>query len=129
MEELRPYADLPGAGAAGGLGAALAALGGELVSGSELVLERIGFRGLVAGADLVVTGEGTIDRSSGEGKAVGEVVRICGEEGVRCVAFGGLVEQALPGVETHALSGDPKRAAEDLVELGERLAGALFGRA
>jgi glycerate kinase len=129
MTELRPYADLPGAGAAGGLGAAIASLGGELVSGSELVLERIGFRALVGGADLVVTGEGTIDRSSSEGKAVGEVVRICREEGVRCAVFGGRVDEAPPEVEMHALSGDPERAADDLIELGTRLADALFGRA
>jgi glycerate 2-kinase len=129
MVELRPYAELAGAGAAGGLGAAIASLGGELVSGSEHVLELIGFRALAAGADLVVTGEGTIDRSSGEGKAVGEVVRICGEEGVRCAVFGGRVDEPLRGVETHALSGDPERTADDLVELGERLAGALLGRA
>ena len=129
LTELRPYADLPGAGAAGGLGAAIASLGGELVSGSELVLERIGFRALATGADLVVTGEGTVDRSSGEGKAVGEVARICREEGVRCAVFGGRVEEALPGVEMHALSGDPERAADDLVELGGRLADALLGRA
>ena len=128
LTELRPYADLPGAGAAGGLGAAIASLGGELVSGSELVLERIGFRALATGADLVVTGEGTIDRSSREGKAVGEVVRICSEEEVRCAVFGGRVEEALPGVEMHALSGVPERAADDLVELGGRLADALFGR-
>ncbi len=128
MAELRPYAHLAGAGAAGGLGAAIAALGGELVSGSALVLERIGFRALATGADLVVTGEGTIDRSSGEGKAVGEVVRISGEEGVRCAVFGGRVDEALPGVEMHALSGDPERAADDLVELGKRLADALLGR-
>lgn len=128
MAELRPYAGLAGAGAAGGLGAAIASLGGELVSGAELVLERIGFRALATGADLVVTGEGTIDRSSGEGKAVGEVVRICGEEDVRCVVFGGRVDAALPGVETHVLSGDPSRAAEDLVELGALLADALLGR-
>jgi glycerate kinase len=128
MVELRPYANLAGAGAAGGLGAAIASLGGELVSGSALVLERIGFRALATGADLVVTGEGTIDRSSSEGKAVGEVVRISGEEGVRCAVFGGRVDEALPGVEMHALSGDPGRAADDLVELGERLADALLGR-
>jgi glycerate kinase len=129
MTELRPYAALPGAGAAGGLGAAIASLGGELVSGSELVLERVGFRGLATGADLVVTGEGTIDRSSSEGKAVGEVVRICGEEDVRCAVFGGRVEEAVPGAEMHALSGDPERTADDLVELGTRLADALLGRA
>ncbi|MEK6275112.1 MAG: glycerate kinase [Actinomycetota bacterium] len=129
MVELRPYATLAGAGAAGGLGAAIASLGGELISGSELVLERIGFRELATRADLVVTGEGTIDRSSAEGKAVGEVVRICAEEDVRCVVFGGRVEDPLSGVETHVLSGDADRAADDLVELGERLAGALLGRA
>jgi len=127
MEELRPYAELPGAGAAGGLGAALAALGGELVSGADVVLERVGFREFARGADLVVTGEGTVDRSSTEGKAVGEVARICAEEGVRCVVFGGRVVEALSGVETHALSGDPGRAADDLVELGEKLGGALLG--
>ena len=127
MEELRPYAELPGAGAAGGIGAAIAALGGELVSGAGLVLERIGFRGQAQGADLVVTGEGTIDRSSGEGKAVGEVVRVCRELDVRCEIFGGRVDEPVPGVEAHALSGDPARAADDLVEFGEKLARALLG--
>jgi glycerate 2-kinase len=125
IERLRPYADLPGAGAAGGLGAAIAALGGELVSGADVVFERIDFRGTVRGADLVVTGEGTVDRSSLEGKAVGEVVRVCQAEDVRCVLFAGLIDAAPPGVEVHALSGDPRRAADDLVELGERLARAV----
>lgn len=128
-ERLRPFADLPGAGAAGGLGAAIAALGGELLSGATVVLERIDFRGLARGADLVVTGEGTVDRSSIEGKAVGEVVRVCDEEGVRCELFAGRIEEAPPGVDVHALSGDPGRAADDLVELGERLARALLGLA
>jgi glycerate kinase len=129
MEDLRPYADLPGAGAAGGLGAAIAALGGELVSGAELVLERVDFLGQARGADLVVTGEGTVDRSSTEGKAVGEIVRVCRAEGVRCAVFGGRVDAALTDVETHELSGDPARAADDLVELGKRLGRALLGGA
>jgi glycerate kinase len=126
-ERLRPYADLAGAGAAGGLGAAIAALGGQLSSGSTVVFERIDFRGLARGADLVVTGEGTVDRSSLEGKAVGEVVRTCAEEGVSCAVFGGVVVEAPSGVEVHVLSGDPSRAADDLVGLGERLARALLG--
>ena len=126
-ERLRPYAELAGAGAAGGLGAAVAALGGRLSSGAGVVLERIGFRGLISGADLVVTGEGTVDRSSLEGKAVGEVIRACEEGGVRCAVFGGLVVERPPRVEVHALSGDPGRVAEDLVELGERLGRALLG--
>jgi glycerate kinase len=126
-DRLRPYAELAGSGAAGGLGAAIAALGGRLSSGAGVVLERIGFRGLIAGADLVVTGEGTVDRSSLEGKAVGEVVRTCEEGGVRCAVFGGVVVERPPGVEVHTLSGDPGRAAEDLVDLGERLARRLLG--
>ena len=126
-ERLRPYAGLAGAGAAGGLGAAIAALGGELRSGANVVLERLDFRGQVRGADLVVTGEGTIDRSTLEGKAVGEVTRACEQEGVRCAVFGGLVVEPPQGVEVHALSGDPGRVAEDLVSLGERLARSLLG--
>ena len=96
-------------------------------SGAGVVLERIGFHGLIAGADLVVTGEGTVDRSSFEGKAVGEVVRACVENGVRCAVFGGVVVESPAGAEAHALSGDPGRAAEDLVELGERLARVQLG--
>ena len=121
MEDLQPFAELPGAGAAGGLGAALAFLGAELVSGAELVLETVGFLGAARTADLVVTGEGTVDRSTFEGKAAGEVARVCEEEGVRCVLFGGRVDEHPGGLEVYELSGDPARAADDLVELGRRL--------
>lgn len=127
MDALRPYAELPGAGAAGGLGAALASLGGRLLSGAAVVLERIEFAAQAHGADLVVTGEGALDRSSTEGKAVGEVLRVCHEEGVRVELFGGRVDEAPPGTKPHVLSGEPARAADDLVELGGRLARALLG--
>lgn len=120
MEELASFAGLPGAGAAGGLGAALAALGAELVPGAALVLDIAGFD--ATGFDLVVTGEGRVDRTTTTGKAPGEVARRCSEGGVRCVVFGGMVDEPLDGVETVALSGDPGRARDDLVELGERLA-------
>ncbi|MDQ2911158.1 MAG: glycerate kinase, partial [Actinomycetota bacterium] len=114
-------AKLPGGGAAGGLGAALASLGAELVPGAPYVLEAIGFRERAAQADLVVTGEGTVDRTTFEGKAPGEVLRVCGELGVRAVLFGGRVED---GIEARALSGDPTRAALDLEALGFGLGGA-----
>lgn len=120
---LAPFRGLAGAGAAGGLGAALAALGAELVEGAALVLELVGFRSRLSGADLVVTGEGTVDRSSWMGKAPGEVLQACDEAGVRCVLFGGRVLDRPDGVELYELSGDPSRAREDLVELGRRLAG------
>jgi glycerate 2-kinase len=122
MAALQPFARLPGAGAAGGLGAALAALGAELVSGAELVLELVRFRDAVREADLVVTGEGTLDATTFEGKAPWAAARMCREERTRCVLFGGRIVAAPPDVETQALSGDPAHAARDLVELGARLA-------
>jgi glycerate kinase len=118
---LEPYADLPGAGAAGGLGAALASLGATLVPGSELVAEAIGLRKRLEGAALVVTGEGIVDAASREGKLTGLVASLAAEAGVRCVVFGGRVELDLPEAETVALSGGPSRAEADLEELGERL--------
>jgi glycerate 2-kinase len=121
-EALRPYAELPGAGAAGGLGAALAALGGELVAGAPLVLETLRFRERARGAGLVVTGEGSVDATTSEGKAPGEAARIAREEGVRCVVFGGTVVEPLAGADCVPLSGHPDRAARDLVQLGARLA-------
>ena len=119
MPQLTAYADLPGAGAAGGLGAALASLGGELVSGARFVLDLVGFD--AAGYDVVVTGEGTVDRTTMRGKAPGEIARRCTAAGVRCVVFGGRVVAPLEDVETIALSGDPSRARADLVSLGLEL--------
>ena len=120
-EALRPFRDLPGAGAGGGLGAGLAALGGELVPGAELVLDAVGFDDQAREAAFVVTGEGTVDATTLAGKAPGAVVERCRRLGVRCELFGGLVRD---GIAARALSGDPARAADDLVELGRILAGA-----
>jgi glycerate kinase len=121
-EALRPYAGLEGSGAAGGLGAALAALGGRLVRGAPFVLDTIGFHARLREARLVVTGEGTVDATTALGKAPGEAAAAARAAGVRTVVFGGLVREPLPGVETVALSGDPDRAWADLVELGRSLA-------
>jgi glycerate kinase len=118
---LAPFADLPGAGAAGGLGAALASLGARLVAGAALVADAIGLRSRLQEAALAVTGEGTVDIASREGKVTGHVAMLCAELDVRCVIFGGRVGAEIPGAETVALSGGPSRAAADLEELGERL--------
>jgi glycerate 2-kinase len=126
MGQLQPYAALPGAGAAGGLGAALASLGAKLVPGAVLILDLVGFD--PAGYDLVVTGEGTVDGTTTRGKAPGEVARRCGAADVRCVVFGGQVVEPVPESETVALSGDPARAREDLVALGLRLGGVGAAR-
>lgn len=66
---------VPGAGAAGGLGAALLALGAELHSGVETVLDLIGFDERVRDVDLVITGEGNMDDQSAAGKAPVGVAR------------------------------------------------------
>jgi glycerate 2-kinase len=121
IDELRPYATLPGSGAAGGLGAALAVLGAELVPGASTLLDLLGFDERMRGCDVVVTGEGQVDRTTAEGKAPGVVALRCESGGVRCVVFGGRVVEPLAGVETVGLSGDPGRAERDLEELGRRL--------
>jgi glycerate kinase len=122
MEELAPYAELPGAGAAGGLGAAFAALGAELVAGAPAVLDLLRFDGRLGGVDVVVTGEGQVDRTTAEGKAPGAVAERCSAAGVRCVVFGGRVVELVAGAETVSLSGEPDRAEADLEELGRSLA-------
>jgi glycerate kinase len=128
MPELAPFADLPGAGAAGGLGAALAALGARLEPGIELVLAAVDFAARLESAAFAVTGEGAVDRSSLEGKTVAGVLGACRRGGVPCVVFGGRVEDGIAaelygaGAEAvFALGGDPGRARDDLVELGRTL--------
>ena len=66
-------------------------------------------------------GEGAVDATTTTGKAPGEALRVCREEGVRCIVFGGRVEIELEGAETVALSGDPAGAAADLAALGQQL--------
>ena len=127
LASLRPYAELAGSGAAGGLGAALASLGAELVPGAKTALDLIGLD--PHGYDLVVTGEGSVDATTAEGKAPAEVARRSVEAGVPCVVFGGVVVEPLARVETIALSGDPARAEFDLVELGLRLGTRLLDAA
>jgi glycerate kinase len=116
LAPLAAYADVPGAGAAGGLGAAFASLGAELRPGAPLILDLVRFD--PAAYDLVVTGEGTVDATTSRGKAPGEVAGRCRAAGVRCIVFGGRVVEPVPGAETVALSGDPGRAADDLRRLG-----------
>ncbi len=80
---------VPGAGAAGGLGAALLALGAELRSGVETVLDLIGFDERVRDADLVITGEGNMDEQSAAGKAPVGVARRAKRYGKPVVAVAG----------------------------------------
>lgn len=82
-------AALPGSGAAGGLAGGLATLGARIVPGFELVADLIDLPDRVAAADLVVTGEGTVDEWSFQGKAVGGVVGVAAEAGVDAFVVAG----------------------------------------
>jgi glycerate kinase len=85
-------AERPGAGAGGGIGAMLMALGARTVRGAELVADAAGLDGLLAGAGLCLTAEGRIDRQTLSGKVVAEVAGRSAAAGVACVAVGGVVE-------------------------------------
>jgi glycerate kinase len=85
-----PVLDVPGAGAAGGLGAGLIAfLGARIEPGVEVVAEVVRLRERVRGADLVLTGEGRLDGQTGYGKTVAGVARIAAVEGVSVIAVAG----------------------------------------
>lgn len=88
----KPRHETPGAGAAGGLGFALATfLGAELASGAEVVLAGVGFERRCLRCNLVVTGEGRIDAQSARGKAAFTVARRAAELGLPTIAIGGRV--------------------------------------
>ena len=72
----KPVSAQSGAGAAGGIGAALLALGGCCQSGASIVAEHTGLAGHLAAADLVITGEGRFDEQSLRGKVVGTLARM-----------------------------------------------------
>jgi glycerate kinase len=88
---------LEGAGAAGGLAGGLAAAGGRLVSGFDLVAEEVGLDERIEGADLVITAEGFLDEQSFEGKVVGGVVELAGALDVPVVVVAGQVFEEVGG--------------------------------
>ncbi len=86
----RDVRDHPGAGAAGGVGfAGLALLGARLRPGAEVVQELTGLEAAMAGADLVVTGEGSLDEQTLHGKAPAAVAAAAQRAGIAVVAVAG----------------------------------------
>jgi glycerate 2-kinase len=81
--------DVPGSGAAGGLAGGLAAFGGRLVSGFDLVAGRLGLDEQLRHVDLVVTGEGRLDETSFTGKVVGRVLARAAAAGVEALVVAG----------------------------------------
>ena len=112
--------DIPGAGAAGGLGAGmLAFLDAKLKPGIELLLDSVGFEDLLQGADLVITGEGRLDGQSLAGKVPVGVARRAKKAGVPCVALCGCIgpeaEQTLAcGIDAYYASSDGSRSFDEI---------------
>lgn len=101
----RDIAQMPGAGAAGGMGGGLAALlNVRLQMGIETVLDTVGFDRLLDGTDLVITGEGKLDIQSLRGKVVAGVARRCKPRGVPVVAMVGDIGDGIEPVYEEGVS-------------------------
>jgi glycerate kinase len=143
-------AGMPGAGAAGGVGfALLAVLRAEHRSGVDVVLDLVGLDAALSGsapagrgrADLVVTGEGALDRQTLAGKAVSGVARRAAAHGIPVVAVCGRLDLDEPGLAALGVSAayplsdlepDPRRsvphAADLLRRTGQRVAREWLSR-
>ena len=89
----RDISNIPGSGAAGGMGGGmLAFLNAELRSGADLLLDLSQFESKIADADLIITGEGRIDRQSLMGKIPGKILEIGKRKGIPVIAIAGCVE-------------------------------------
>ena len=134
----RDVSTIPGAGAAGGLGAALLALGARRESGAGVILAHTGTADQIAVTDLIVTGEGRLDEQSLHGKVVGALAVAAGPHAVPVLVLAGQVAlspEALGAggiAAAHSLAdyaGSVRRAIEDaagqLAGLAERTAADL----
>jgi len=114
-------ASIPGAGAAGGLGFGLHCFAGaEIRSGFEIFAEEAGLDALLREADVVITGEGAMDRQTVMGKGVGELAQRARANGCRCLGLAGIVENR-PALAEHF---DVCRALTDLTTPAEAQADA-----
>ena len=96
---------LPGGGAAGGLGAALLALGASREPGLRTVMRLVEFDAVLDRADLVITGEGSFDSQSVRGKVPGGVAAAAAEQAVPCLVLAGQVPVGRLGRREHAAAG------------------------
>ncbi|HWZ28846.1 MAG TPA: glycerate kinase [Gemmatimonadales bacterium] len=117
---------LPGGGAAGGLGAGLAAFArASLTPGAPWVLDRIGFDAALATVDLVITGEGEFDATSFAGKVTGEIVRRAQAARRRIAVVAG---RAAAQVGITVVSGEGGTLSQtDIEGMGHRVAREALG--
>lgn len=120
---------LDGSGAAGGLAGGLAAVGAELVPGFDLVADELDLDERIAGADLVVTGEGFVDEASFDGKVVGGVVELAAACDVPVLVVAGQVfdgvEQRVDAVSLVARVGEERARADTVAVVEEVVAERL----
>ena len=117
---------MPGAGAAGGMGAGcVALLGGMIQSGIDAVLDVTGFDRQLEGADLVITGEGRIDSQSAGGKVISGVARRTKAKGIPLIAIAGGIADSAGAVYNIGVSAmfSTDRAALPVDMLGARSPG------
>jgi len=92
-------ANMPGAGAAGGTGAALMAfMDGKLENGINLILKTLGMEQFMKKADLVITGEGKIDEQTLHGKTISGIAKMAREHNVPVIVITGKVEGNIDGL-------------------------------
>ncbi|MBC2710408.1 MAG: glycerate kinase [Desulfosarcina sp.] len=122
-------ADMPGAGAAGGLGGGLHAfVGAELKPGIDLVVDVVGLKDCIADADLVLTAEGRIDDQTRFNKAPAGVARTAKAAGVPCVAICGGVGEGIEslydiGIDAvFSICSGPQSLAEAMQDASDLLA-------
>lgn len=128
----KDVANLPGAGAAGGFGAGLAAfLDARLRSGIDIVLDAVHFDDALGGAGLVITGEGRLDEQTAAGKTIAGVVRRTSALGIPTVALAGMIQGSTDAIPSIGLTGaysivengvTPEYAMGHAAELLEELA-------
>lgn len=121
-------ADMPGAGAAGGLGGGLHAfLRGELIPGIDLVVDVVGLKGHLAGAELVITGEGQIDAQTRFNKAPAGVARAAKAAGIPCIAICGGIGDRIESLydiginAVFSICSGPQSLAETMQHAGDLL--------
>lgn len=114
-------ANVPGAGAAGGLGFGLMAFAGaKLESGFDLFARYAQLEKRIRAADVVVTGEGAMDLQTRMGKGVGQIAALCAKRDVPCIGLAGMIDTTVKhsGIFAHA------RALTEITTAGRARAGA-----
>ena len=117
---------LKGSGAAGGMGGGIVVFfGGRLMGGFDSIAEIIGFDEKIAGADLIITGEGYYDSQSAHGKVVSQIARRANRQGIACIAIVGGYEIGAPRCEglsaIFSIQNEPKCFEEAIINSEEKL--------